>query len=372
MTRVVHAVLSLEVGGLERIVLDLARVGRRRGQSPAILAVNRRGQLAEEAEALGVPVVCLNAEVVGRGAATVQALATLKAWGPGVVHTHQVGAARVVAGAAGRLGVPVVHTEHGDAFARAAGPVARAKLRLVYAHTARGIGTFCCVTAEIAAAVGRYGTVSSPVVVPNGVALPTPGDGGAAVRLELGLPAGAFVVGSVGRLHEVKRYDLLVRAVAALRASRPDVYLLLVGDGPERGRLETLAHELRLMPSARFIGYQARPERYYPAFDVFALTSRSEGFPVSLLEAWAAGKAAVVTAVGGLPAVVTEGVTGLLVPPNDARAVADAVGRLYTDATLRRTLGDTGRATVEAHYTLDRIADRYAAIYSRCGAGATR
>ena len=372
MTRVVHAVLSLDVGGLERIVLDLARVGRRRGESPAILAVDRPGRLAPEAEALGVPVVCLDAHTVGRAAARLRVAAALESLTPGVVHTHQVGAAAVVAPAARRLGVPVVHTEHGDAFARAAGPLARAKLRWVYARTARDIGQFCCVTAEVAAAAGRYGTVRSPRVVANGVELPAPGDGGAAARVELGLPPGAFVVGSVGRLHEVKRYDLLVRAVAALRASRPDVYLVLVGDGPERGRLEALAGTLGLTPFVRFAGYQARPERYYPALDVFALTSRSEGFPVSLLEAWAAGRPAVVTAVGGLPAVVADGVTGLLVPPGDARAVADAVARLYTDARLRDSLGFAGRATVAEHYTLDRVADRYAAIYPYTGAGATR
>lgn len=372
MTRVVHAVLSLDVGGLERIVLDLARVGRRRGDPVAVLTVDHPGHLAAEAEALGVTVACLNADNIGRPAAHLRAEASLSALRPGVVHTHQIGAAKVVAPAARRLGVPVVHTEHGNAFARAAGPLARLKLRWVYARAARDIGHFCCVTPEIAAAVGRYGTVRSPEVVANGVTLPEVGDGGTAVRAELDIPPRAFVVGSVGRLNEVKRYDLLLRAVAELRAGRPDVHLLLVGDGPERGRLVALADELKLTPVVRFAGYQAAPERYYPAFDAFALTSRSEGFPVSLLEAWAAGKPAVVTAVGGLPDVVTDGVNGLLVPFGNPRNFADALARLYTDATVRASLGSAGRATVEARYTLDRIADRYAAIYRQTGAAAPR
>ena len=93
---------------------------------------------------------------------------------------------------------------------------------------------------------------------------------------------------------------------------------------------------------------------------------------MSLLEAWAAGKPAVVTAVGGLPDVVTDGVNGLLVPFGNPRNFADALARLYTDATVRASLGSAGRATVEARYTLDRIADRYAAIYRQTGAAAPR
>ena len=371
MTRVVHVVLSLEVGGLERVVLDLARVARRRGEPVSILTVDRPGRLAAEAEALGVAVACLGGDRVGRAGARSAAGAALDALAPGVLHTHQIGAARAVVGAAARRGVPVVHTEHGNAFARASGPLARAKLRWVYARTARGVGSFCCVTREIAAAVGRFGTVRAPQTVANGVALPDPGDGGGAVRDELGVPRGAFVVGSVGRLHEVKRYDLMLRAVAELRSSRPDVHLVLVGDGPERAQLGALAGQLGLTPFVRFAGYRADPERYYAAFDAFALTSRSEGLPVSLLEAWAAGRAVVVTAVGGLPDVVTNGVNGILVAPgpgDDPGVVAGAIARVYADPALRASLGAAGRATVEAHYTLDRIADRYAAIYDRLAA----
>ena len=372
MTRVVHVVLSLDVGGLERIVLDLARIGRRRGESPVIVTVDRPGQLAKVAEASGVPVVCLNADADDRPAACPRAEAVLTKLRPGVVHTHQIAAAKVVAPAARRLSIPVAHTEHGDAFARAAGPAARAKLRWVYTRAARDIDRFCCVTPEIAKAVARYGTVRSPEVVPNGVALPESENDCTGVRAELGIPAGAFVVGSVGRLNEVKRYDLLVRAVAEMRMSRSDVCLLLVGDGPELPRLTALVGELNLTPFVRFAGYRACPERYYPALDVFALTSRSEGFPVSLLEAWAAGKPAVVTAVGGLPGVVADGLNGLLVPPGDASAVAVALARLYNKVDVRRAMGAAGRATVEAHYTLDRVADRYAEIYRRIGAATPR
>jgi glycosyltransferase involved in cell wall biosynthesis len=361
---VAHAVLSLDVGGLERVVLDLARAG-----GGAVVAVDRPGQLADAARAAGVEVIDLGGDAVGRNAVDAgEALAGLRQRGPVVVHTHQIGAASVVAPVARRLGLSVVHTEHGNAFARAAGPLARMKLRAVYRRVARAIDRFCCVTPEIAAAVARYGTVRRPLVVPNGVALPAAGGGGAAVRADYAIRPGAFLVGSVGRLNEVKRFDILLRAVAEVRASRPEVALLLVGDGPERPALERLAAALGLGEVVRFAGYQPQPEAFHAAFDAFALTSRSEGFPVSLLEAWAAGKPAVATAVGGLPDIVRDGADGLLVPfgPTAATvsAVAAALRRLYDNTALRSQLGAAGRARVVAEYTLDRLTERYAAVYA--------
>ncbi|MBA4067321.1 MAG: glycosyltransferase [Isosphaera sp.] len=375
---IAHAVLSLDVGGLERIVLSLVRAGRRAGHRVSVVCVERPGKLGPEAEADGAEVVSLDKppgrlpEYVGRAGAV---LARLK---PDVIHAHQIGAAWYVGSAARAAGgPPVLHTEHGNEFARAPSRLAALKARLFYRRTARLIDRFCCVSDEIAAAVCRWRTVprAKVEVVTNGIPTdPRPGlVPPEEVRAQLGIPPGAPVVGTVGRLAEVKRQDLLVRAVGRLRATFPDVHLLLVGDGEERGRLEALAAEVGLSGRAHFAGYQSCPEQYLRIMSAFALTSRSEGFPVSLLEAWLAGAPAVCSAVGGIPRVVTAGEDGLLFPSGDEAALAAALGRLLGDAGLREELAAAGGRAVRERYSLDRMAagyeGRYRELLARRGGG---
>jgi glycosyltransferase involved in cell wall biosynthesis len=166
--------------------------------------------------------------------------------------------------------------------------------------------------------VKRFGTVprSKVQVVPNGIDLASfdrpasPAD----VRAELGIPAGALVVGTVGRLVEVKRQDLLLAAFAELRerGRHPHTRLLIVGDGPERTRLESLARQLHVAEQTIFAGYQQEPERMLRAMDLFVLTSRHEGLPLALLEAWAAGLAVVSSNVGAIPQTIMHGISGML------------------------------------------------------------
>ena len=171
------------------------------------------------------------------------------------------------------------------------------------------------------------------------------------------------MVGTVGRLSEVKRQDLLIRAVARLTSAFPDVRLLLVGDGDERMRLEALVNELGLKDRVHFAGYQARPERYLQAMTVFALTSRSEGFPVSLLEAWLAGVPAVCSAVGGIPKVLSHEKDGLLFTPGDETELTAALSRLLSDPGLRSRLAAAGKQTLHERYSLSRMADEYETRY---------
>ncbi len=359
---IAHGVLALEVGGLERLVVSLARAARRAGHRVSVVCVERPGALAPQAEAAGATVVSLG-KPPGRLRAYIdRAAGVLAELKPDVVHTHQIGAAWYLGSGARRLGVPVVHTEHGNELARTTRwATTKARLNLFWA--ARGVDRFCCVSDEIAAAVTRWGTVPrrKVEVILNGIDtdvgadLPPPG----AVRSALGIPAADPVIGTVGRLAEVKRQDLLLRAVGRLRVRFPLVRVLLVGEGPERAKLEALARDLGLSDRVHFLGYQPCPEQFLRIMDVFALTSRSEGFPVSLLEAWRASVPVVCTAVGGLPAVVDHGVNGLLVPAGDEGAVAEALGRVLADRDLGARLGPAGRRELWERYSLDRMTTEY-------------
>lgn len=364
---IAHAVLSLNVGGLERIVLSLVRAGRRRGHGVSVVCVEQPGALVAEAETAGARVVALGKPAGRLPEYRQRAAAVIRELAPDVIHTHQIGAAWYLGGAAWYLGgPPVVHTEHGNEFARVTGMWKTLKARLFFRQTARCIDRFCCVSQEIADAVTRWRTVprAKVEVVPNGIDTEIlGGPDPAEIRASLGIPADAPVVGTVGRLSEVKRQDLLIRAVGRLAESFPEVRLLLVGDGSERARLEALVRELGLGGRVHFAGYQSRPEPFLRAMDVFALTSRSEGFPVSLLEAWIVGVPAVCAAVGGIPAVLTHEGDGLLFPPGDEGELTAALGRLLADRGLRQRLAESGRRVVHERYSLDRMADEYESRY---------
>jgi glycosyltransferase involved in cell wall biosynthesis len=370
--RVVHAVLSLDVGGLERIVLDLVRAGQARGQQVSVVCLERPGLLAAECTA---DVHCLHkppgrqrrtVEQTVRGAGTL-----LDRLHPDVVHTHQVGPLWYLGQAARACGgPPFLHTEHVDNVEKAVGWRAKVKTRLLWNRAARYADTFCCVSDDVSRSAGRWGTVAAHklAIVLNGIDTDRYAQAGAAVsrlRAEVGIPAGSVVVGTVGRLHEVKRQDLLLRAAARLRATRPGLHVLIVGDGPERARLEALAADLGIRPAVTFTGFQTRPERLLPAMDVFALTSRLEGLPLAMLEAWAAGVPVVSTAVGGIPKALTDGVTGRLVPNGDERAVAEALSAVLDDPFAAGQMSARGRDHVVARYSLNRMADEYAGYYHR-------
>jgi len=164
----------------------------------------------------------------------------------------------------------------------------------------------------------------------------------------------------VGRLQSRKRVDLLLEACASLAVP---VELWIVGDGPARPELESLAR--RVFPAARFHGDQRGPalEELFDQADLFVLPSRSESFPNALLEAMAAGLPAVASAVGGVLELVDHGRTGLLVPPGDAGALAGALSRLLTEPALSRAIGRAARAHVEVTYSFERMVAGFESLY---------
>lgn len=358
--RVVHVVLSLDCGGLERVVLDLVREGRRLGQDVSVVCIERPGKLAPEAEAAGARVLCVG-KPAGLDLRTVGRLrAVLRDLGPDVVHTHQIGALFYAGPAAGR-GVAVVHTEHGKHFARL-------RTRLLGRWAARKADRFFCVSGDLRDDVvaRRVVPAAKAGVVFNGIdtgRFRRPAGGDAELRTSFGIPADAPVVGTVGRLNEVKRQDLLLGGFARLGDEFPDARLLVVGDGPLRDDLRGLAERLGVADRVVFAGYQANPERLLGVMDVFALTSRSEGMPLVVLEAWAAGVPVVASAVGGLPEMIDSGRTGLLFPSGDEPALAAAVADLLRDSYRAAQMGAAGRERVEAEYGLARMAETYQRHY---------
>jgi glycosyltransferase involved in cell wall biosynthesis len=212
-------------------------------------------------------------------------------------------------------------------------------------------------------------------VITNGVDVDTlrPPADRTALRVDIGLPTDVPIIGSIGRLEPVKNYQLALRAFARLGATpgAPPI-MVLAGDGSERASLEALARELGVAPRVKFLGWRDDTERLYGAFDVFTLTSRSEGTSVSLLEAMSSGVCPVTTDVGGNRAVLGPGLESLLVPGDDAEALAAAWQRQLADPVLRAALGTQARRRVAAGFSLTRMVEQHVSLYRELLAGPGR
>jgi glycosyltransferase involved in cell wall biosynthesis len=354
---VAHVVLSLEIGGLERVVVDLVREGIRFGQKVSVLCLQRMGDLAGEARDVGADVVCLDKQPGIRFELSSKIAGRLRELKPDVVHSHQVGALFYASGAARRAGVPVlVHTEHGKHYS------SRWQTRLLGRFAAQRVNRFFCVSGDIALEACRCRIVDPRklVVLPNGIDVSRfriQHDD--SLRARFDIPADSPVIGTVGRLSEIKQQHILLRALAEIVPKFPTVQLLLVGDGPLRSELEKFADELGLSGRVHFAGYQPEPQKFLAMMNVFALTSRSEGMPLSVLEAWGAGLPVVASAVGGLPELIGSSGAGVLFPSGDVAGLASRLSDLLANEQTRLEMGRRGREVVEQSYSVQRMAGEY-------------
>ena len=167
------------------------------------------------------------------------------------------------------------------------------------------------------------------------------------------------LIGAIGRLEHQKGFDTVLRALRDVG----DATLVLVGDGSERAALETLAQTLGVSDRVVWTGWADGARDYLGSFDVFALPSRFEGFPLVVLEALLARSAVVAANVGDVPDVVRDGETGILVAPDDPAGLGDAIRRLLADARLRERLGERGRALVLERFTADHMTAAFESLY---------
>jgi glycosyltransferase involved in cell wall biosynthesis len=291
---------------------------------------------------------------------------------PTILHTHTAKAGavgRMAALLAGRARPPiVVHTFHGHVLRGYFGPVPSFGFRQLERLLARTTTALVAVSPEVRDDLVALGVAPRDrfTVVRLGIQLEervTDHDGRDETRRVLGIGPDSFTVGWIGRMTGVKRTSDVLLAFKRLRELGVDACLCMVGDGPDREPLERRAHELGIMRETLFLGYQEDVAPYYAAFDAMILPSGNEGTPVSAIEALAAGRPVVATRVGGVPDVVRDGEDGFLVETGDVDTLAERLARLAEDATLRRTMGEAGRARVVGRYSVERLIDDVDRLY---------
>ncbi|SFO77139.1 Glycosyltransferase involved in cell wall bisynthesis [Geodermatophilus dictyosporus] len=349
---VLHAIGEMGTGGAESLVVELVRRGPQVGWRSSVASAG--GSREDEIVAAGladvhrVPLSRRSAGGLARAvAATRRALA---ATDPDAVIAHNVGVTAAVALAqlTRRRRVPVVTVFHGVA-AEDYRPAAR-----LLGVAPRAVVT---VSEAIAGRLRAAGLRRRPVVIPNAVTapdLPDPAD----ARRELGLAPDAPVALCAARLVDQKRHDVLLRAWARVPG---DCVLLVAGDGPNRPAIEALHADLGLGDRVRLLGNRSDVPRLLAAADVATLASDWEGLPVFVLEAMAAGRPVVATAVDGLTEVLRDG-GGLLVPPGAPEDLAAALGRVLTDHDARTAASEAARRTIAERYDPVQMTRRYDAL----------
>lgn len=185
-----------------------------------------------------------------------------------------------------------------------------------------------------------------------------------AFRARFGIPADALVVGTISRVSIEKGHKYLIQAVAQLSARKPNLRVLIVGDGPERTSLEYLVKQMGLDSTVLFTGFEHDVSSARVAMDIFAQPSvQREGLPTAVLEAQAAGLPVVASDIGGMRESIEDGVTGLLVPPGDANRLAKAIESLMDNGALRTRMGAAARERVATHFSMEQMVRRVADTY---------
>jgi glycosyltransferase involved in cell wall biosynthesis len=370
--RVLRVIARLNMGGPALHVAYLSAGLAERGYETTLVAgslARGEGSMAYVAEELGVEIVKLDAlsrEISPiRDALSMLRLARLiREQRPQILHTHTAKAGtvgRLAALLAGSSRPPiVVHTFHGHVLHGYFGPFKSQAFRLLERLLARMTTRLVAVSPQVrddlvslgVAPVEKFSVVRLGIELGERVQTQV---GGAAARARLGIAQERFVVGWVGRMTGVKRTGDVLQSVARLRENGIDAALLLVGDGPDRERVEQRASELGIIRHCFFLGYQEDVSGWYQAFDTLILPSANEGTPVVVIEALASGCPVVATSVGGVPDVVREGVDGFLVPAGDVEALAERLTRLAADPELRARMGEAGRESVPGRYAVERL-----------------
>ena len=359
--RIVQVTESLEIGGAERVVVTLAKSLAARHES-SVICLKQLGPLA--AGLAGVPVSCIGKREGNDPGAILRLARAFKAARADVVHAHDWGCYLDAMAAAWMAGVPVgVQTVHGKYMAYPPGKLAGLKKSLRHAlerRAARRFGNVVCVSDALRAHVAEEIGIgeAQTTTIANGVAVPP-------LNRTRAPQPGMLRLVTVGRLAAVKNFAMLIRAFAPLAARWPQVSLTFVGDGPERVALENLATSLGLTGSVHFLGFRSDIDELLADSDVFVLTSISEGIPMSILEAMKCGLPVVATRVGGVPATVADGETGVLVDSGDERALTRTLANLIEHPRSAEAMGAAGHARALQKFSVEAMVGAYESVYWR-------
>jgi glycosyltransferase involved in cell wall biosynthesis len=355
-TRILVLIKGLGIGGAERLISDGAEHwDRDRFEYRVVYVLPWKDHLVEPLRRLGVEVDCVGSKR-GMGPTALRGIRRLvRVWRPGLIHAH-LPSAGILARVSGSA--PVVYTEHN--IASSYRQPTRLVNRLTYERNAAVIAVSDAVAESL---VGFPGP--APQVIPNGVSVSVSPSEIELVRTELRMPPGQALVVHVGNIRPHKGHENLIAATAVLVAQDPNVLVVSVGAEKHEGdlaRVRQSAVSAGVSDHIRFMGRREDARSFLAAADVVVNPADVEGLPLAILEALALSRPVVATAVGGVPAVIVDRVTGLLVPPGDPEALAAGIVEAL-DSPNAKGWGQAGADLVSAEYGIARMIADYEKLY---------
>ncbi|MDX2042624.1 MAG: glycosyltransferase [Acidobacteriota bacterium] len=360
--KILHVIDSLSVGGMERVVIDVANGLDATKFEQVVCCLSRSGEAADQ---LREGVRCFD---LGKGDKAdrlmpLKLARLIRRERPDIVHSQSWSGVDTALAMLLTPGVKQIHSEHGRNFQDLHGQSLARRMARRWLYQRADV--VFAISAEVREFYCRQTNfpIERMQVIPNGVDMQRIDEADArGIREELGIALDDFVVGTVARLDLNKDTLTLLKAFAAITQS-PKLKLLIVGDGEQRTLLERFVGKQGLNRNVIFAGMRRDVPSLLKAMDVFALSSLSEGMPLTVLEAMATRLPVVATAVGALPELVEEGSTGFLVPVGDAEAMAEKLRRFVADHRLAKSFGEEARRKIEHQFSLDRMLQRYAELY---------
>lgn len=364
--RILHLISSLGLFGAEQVLLNLASGMKDAEAQVGVLhnAHNPHLEIFEEAKKRGLPVVCFRCG----GRFDIRTVLEIRKYirqnGVDVLHTHNYKAdifGFLATRFAGMRWVATNHLWH------------ETDRKLMFyewldALAFRFADKITAVSPDIKDDLVRRGVRGNGIqVIANGIDVEkfsAAGGRRSAARAEFGFGEHDFVIGTIGRLSPEKGHAILLTAAREIVAGEENARFLIVGDGPLREGLEQESRRLGLGDKVVFGGVQKDMPKIYAAIDLLAMPSLAEGLPMTLLEAMAARVPAVLTEVGGIPDVISNGESGLLIPSGDAWALTEAILKLIGSSSLRQRLAEGAYKTVSQNYSTPRMAAEYRAVYA--------
>jgi glycosyltransferase involved in cell wall biosynthesis len=350
---------SLVAGGSEMYALSLASNLDPSRYHVILCALDQGGALEPEVRRSGIPYFVMHRRPGIQLALMWKLFLLFRKAGVEVVHTHHFNQLFYSAIAARLAGARLIHTEHSVEFC------CRWDLRLAL--------RLLCGLCDNVVAVGSHGEhilrkrVKIPScklrIIPAGVKFSSSTEPKCEARRFLGLSQDARVATIVARLYPEKNHRMLLAAFDAVRSCVPGARLLIVGEGVEDTAISAEISRRGLSSQVHMLGVRRDISRILAASDVFLLSSHREGFPIAVLEAMAAELPVIATAVGDLPSIVEDGVTGRLIAPGDAQAFACAIIDVFNDPEGARLMGRQGRRSVAA-FGLEKMIENYEALYA--------
>lgn len=364
--RVGFVVHVMQVAGAEVLVREtIHRLGK--AIQPTIFCLDAVGKIGESLMAEGIDLVCLNRRPGWDFSVCRRLTTAIREKHIDILHAHQYGPffySALTKLLAITTSPRLILTEHGRHYPDIVSSVRRAVNRLILDRCADRVNACCLFSAK--ALSQNDGFAGSRIhIIQNGIELDNyciP-DNKSAAKSSIGLDPNRRFVVHVARHHPVKDQSTLIKGFAAAVSELPDVDLLLVGDGPLRSDLELLVKNLGITERVRFLGIRADVAQVLQCADVFVLTSVSEAASLTLLEAMATGLPAIVTAVGGNPEIVRDGVEGLHIERGSSTGCARAMIQLFRNPGYAHQLGCAARQRVEDHYRLEQTVSAYHRLY---------